>query len=68
MEGASGGWSDMNHTTGPAFDVGMAFSEAELDFILFEGASALASLYDQRSPAIALSLRRQSCWTPPNSM
>ena len=38
MEGAAGGWGEMNMQA-PAFDVGMAFSEAELDFILFEGAN-----------------------------
>ena len=41
MEGAVGGWGDMDRMPAPpmtgAFDVGMAFTEAELDFILFEG-------------------------------
>jgi len=43
MEGADCGWDDTNmpqpSLTG-AFDVGMAFTEAELDFILYEGCCA----------------------------
>ena len=38
MEGAAGGWDDMPAPSVPgAFDVGMAFTEAELDFFLLEG-------------------------------
>ena len=40
MEGAAAGWGDMNHMPAPAFDIGMAFSEAELDFLLMEGSYA----------------------------
>lgn len=42
MEGAAGGWGDMSMQT-PAFDCRLAFSEAELDMILFEGAHWAAS-------------------------
>jgi hypothetical protein len=63
MEGAAGGWGDMNMQA-PAFDCGMAFSAAELDYILFEGSHHASVLGSSCLTCPSLCLLQQSCWNP----
>ena len=67
MEGAAGGWDDMPApSASAAFDVGMAFTEAELDFFLLEGRITAAPAFllsiSQRILALTLLSLHQSCW------
>ena len=72
MEGAAAGWEDMSSMPAPSlpgpFDVGMAFTEAEIDFILIEGCitakllAAYCPAFSRRIILLTLLALHQSCW------